>query len=117
MPTRRGLLGAGLAFCSCCLLDRARAQQPTPARRPVIVGGQRVKTIDTHCHCIFQDALSLMGGAGQAVVPPTRGVDEHFLLKGVERRLRSMDEMGIDMEILSINPFWYGADRETAGRV
>ncbi|MGI4802332.1 MAG: amidohydrolase family protein, partial [Janthinobacterium lividum] len=38
-------------------------------------------------------------------------------LKGVEGRLRSMDEMGIDMEILSINPFWYGADRETAGRV
>lgn len=117
MPSRRGLLGAGLAFCSCCLLDRARAQQPTPARRPVSIGGQRVRTIDTHCHCIFQDALSLMGGVGQNVVPPTRGVNEHFLLKGVEGRLRSMDEMGIDMEILSINPFWYGADRDTAGRV
>ena len=116
MPTRRGLLAAGLAFCSCCLLDRARAQS-APVRRPVSVGGQRVKTIDTHCHCIFQDALSLMGGAGQNVVPPTKGVDEHFLLKGVEGRLRSMDEMGIDMEILSINPFWYGADRDTATRV
>jgi len=75
-------------------------------RRPVSIGGHRVKTIDTHCHCIFEDALSLMGGAGQNIVPPTKGVDVHFLLKGVEGRLRSMDEMGIDMEILSINPFW-----------
>ena len=117
MPTRRGFLGAGLGFCSCCLLDQARAQQPRPVRRPVSVGGQRVRTIDTHSHCIFQDALSLMGGAGQNVVPPTRGVDEHFLLKGVEGRLRSMDDMGIDMEILSINPFWYGADRDTGARI
>ncbi|MDP9096405.1 MAG: amidohydrolase, partial [Pseudomonadota bacterium] len=91
--------------------------QPTPVRRPVSVGGQRVRTVDTHCHCIFQDALSLMGGAGQAIVPPTKGVDEHFLLKGVEGRLRSMDEMGIDMEILSINPFWYRTDRDTGARI
>ncbi len=117
MPSRRGLLGAGLAFCSCCLLDRAKAQQPAPVRRPVSVGGQPVRTVDTHAHCIFQDALSLMGGAGQNIVPPTRGVNEHFLLKGVEGRLRSMDDMGIDMEILSINPFWYGTDRDTGARI
>jgi len=119
MSTRRGLLGAGLAFCSCCLLDRARAQSslPPPARRPVTVGGQRVRTVDTHSHCLFQDALSLMGAVGQNVVPPTRGVDEHFLLKGVEGRLRSMDDMGVDMEILSINPFWCGTDRDTGSRI
>lgn len=75
------------------VLDRADATA-APVRRPVSIGGHRVKTIDTHCHCIFEDALSLMGGAGQNIVPPTKGVDEHFLLKGVEGRLRSMDEMG-----------------------
>ncbi len=118
MATRRGLLGAGLAFCSCCMLDRARAQQPTaPARRPVMLDGQAVRTVDAHAHCIFEDALALMGSRGQAIVPPTRGVDEHFLAKGVGDRLRSMDAMGIDMEILSINPFWYGTDRDTATRI
>ena len=122
MRSRRGFLGAGLAFCSCCLLDRARAQQPAspstgPARVPVMIGGQRVRTVDAHSHCIFEDALSLMGSRAQAIVPPTRGVDEHFLAKGVDGRLRSMDAMGIDMEILSINPFWYGADRETGARI
>jgi len=117
MATRRGFLGAGLAFCGCCMMNRAQAQQTAPVRRPVMLGGQAVRTIDTHTHCIFQDALALMGGAGQNIVPPTRGVDEHFLLKGVDGRLRSMDEMGIDMEVLSINPFWYGADRDTGGKI
>ncbi|MDT7951568.1 MAG: amidohydrolase family protein [Acetobacteraceae bacterium] len=120
MPSRRGLLGAGLAFCSCCLLDRARAQpahQQAPARRPVSIGGQRVKTVDVHSHCIFQDALSLMGAAGQNIVPPTKGVAEHFLANGVDDRLRSMDDMGVDMEILSINPFWYRTDRDTGSRI
>ena len=116
MSTRRSFLGAGLAFCGCCMRGRARAQQPAPAP-PASVGGKRVRTVDTHAHCIFEDALSLMGGAGQGIVPPTKGVDEHFLAKGVDGRLRSMDAMGIDMEILSINPFWYGADRDTGAKV
>ncbi len=116
MATRRNFLGAGLAFCSCGLLDRAHAQ-PAAVSRPISIGGAPVRTIDTHSHCIFEDALSLMGGSGQAILPPTKGVDEHFLAKGVDGRLRSMDAMGIDMEILSINPFWYRADREIGAKI
>ncbi len=29
-------------------------------------------------------------------------------------RLRAMDEQGIDVEALSINPYWYAADRDVA---
>jgi aminocarboxymuconate-semialdehyde decarboxylase len=29
-------------------------------------------------------------------------------------RIRAMDEQGIDIEALSINPFWYGANRDVA---
>ena len=117
MATRRGLIGAGLAFCGCCMLDRARAQGAAPARRPVMLNGQAVRTVDTHSHCIFQDALALMGPGGQRIVPPTKGVEEHFLANGVSGRLRSMDEMGIEMEVLSINPFWYGTDRDTGSKI
>ena len=52
MTTRRGFLkhasAAGMAFCSCGLLDAARAQAPgqPAARLPVTVNGKRVKTID-----------------------------------------------------------------------
>src|SRR3979411_1424790 len=33
------------------------------------------------------------------------------------QRLKEMDAMAIDMEVLSINPFWYGKDRDTAGQI
>ena len=34
-----------------------------------------------------------------------------------ERRIREMDEQGIDMEALSINPYWYRAERDVAAEV
>ena len=120
MRTRRGLLAAaGIAFCSCCMLEAARAQADGPARLPVSVGGKRVKTIDAHSHCLFADALELLGTGAQAALPATKGVQEHFLAESdiVAGRLASMDAMGIDMEILSINPFWYGQSREVAARI
>jgi aminocarboxymuconate-semialdehyde decarboxylase len=32
-------------------------------------------------------------------------------------RLLAMDDQGIDVQVLSINPFWYGADRDLARRI
>jgi aminocarboxymuconate-semialdehyde decarboxylase len=119
MTTRRrflkGAAFAGLGFCSCCLLDAARAQTGEGTRLPITVNGKRVKTIDVHAHCIFADALALLGSDAQAVLPATKGVQEHFL--GVEGRLKAMDDMGIDMEVLSINPFWYGRERDLAAKI
>ena len=119
MATRRAVLKAagatGVAFCSCCLLDAARAQGPASARLPVTIAGKRVKTVDVHAHCLFAETLALMGTDATALLPPTKGVPEHFL--GVEGRLKAMDDMAIDMEILSINPFWYGKDRDTAAKI
>jgi aminocarboxymuconate-semialdehyde decarboxylase len=34
-----------------------------------------------------------------------------------QNRLRAMDEQGIDVEALSINPFWYRAERDLAAQV
>ena len=117
MATRRTFLQsfAGAMFCSCCLLDAARAQTPAQRRLPVTVAGKRVRTIDVHAHCLFQEALELMGSDSTSVMPPTKGVADHFL--GVDRRLAIMDDMAIDMEVLSINPFWYGKDRDTSAKI
>src|SRR3978361_646120 len=115
MTTRRNFLkgaaATGIAFCSCGMLDAAHAQ-PGPARLPVKVGGKRVLTIDTHSHCYFHEAINLMGDAAGKVLPPVKGASEHFIV--IEQRLKEMDAMAIDMEILSVNPFWYGKDRDTA---
>lgn len=103
MSTRRSFLkgaaATGIAFRSCGILDKARAQ-PKPPRLPVKVGGKRVLTIDVHSHCYFHEALNLMGDAADKVLPPVKGVPEHFIV--MEQRLKEMDAMAIDMEILSI---------------
>ncbi|HLZ29279.1 MAG TPA: amidohydrolase family protein [Chloroflexota bacterium] len=85
--------------------------RPRGARREVIVGGRRVRTIDIHAHCVVPEAQALLG----LTTPATRfgqGIDE----VGAER-LRVMDEQGIDVEALSINPTWYLAERDVAERV
>ena len=80
-------------------------------RRRVVVGGRRVKTIDVHAHCIVPEAQALLG-------MPVR--DDRFG-RGIDevgaQRLQVMDEQGIDVEALSINPIWYRAPRDIAERV
>jgi aminocarboxymuconate-semialdehyde decarboxylase len=46
------------------------------------------------------------------LVAPTGAYSE--LLNLGPERLKAMDEQGIDVEVLSVNPFWYSADRELA---
>jgi predicted TIM-barrel fold metal-dependent hydrolase len=117
MTTRRNFLkgagATGIAFCSCGLLDAARAQPSEPRHLPIMIKGKRIKTIDVHAHCYFHEAIDLMGD--EAVLPPVKGVPEHFIV--VEKRLKDMDAMGIDMEVLSINPFWYRKERDVAAQI
>lgn len=118
MTTRRNFLkgaaASGIAFCGCGMLEAAHAQPKAP-RLPVKVAGKRVLTVDVHAHCYFREAINLMGDAADKVLPPVKGVPEHFIV--IEQRLREMDAMAIDMEVLSINPFWYGKDRDTAAAI
>jgi aminocarboxymuconate-semialdehyde decarboxylase len=118
MTTRRNFLkgatATGIAFCSCGMLDAARAQPRMP-RLPVKVNGKRVLTVDVHSHCYFHEAINLMGDGADKVLPPVKGVPEHFIV--IEQRLKEMDAMAIDMEVLSINPFWYGKERDIAAEI
>jgi len=110
----KGAALSGIAFCGCCMTDAARAQPKAP-RLPVKVGGKRVMTVDVHSHCHFHEALNLLGDAADKVLPPVKGAQEHFIV--IEQRLKEMDAMAIDMEILSINPYWYGKDRDLAAAI
>src|SRR5690242_11434527 len=80
-------------------------------RREVTVAGRRVTTIDIHAHCVIPEAQELMGIPTRDV-RFGRGIDE----VGAQR-LRVMDEQGIDVEALSINPTWYKLERDLADRV
>lgn len=117
MTTRRGFLkgagAAGIAFCSCGVLD-AHAQE-AGRRLPVMVRDKRIRTIDVHSHCVFHEAVSLMGDDARRVVAPVNGAENQYIV--VAERLKQMDSMAIDMEVLSINPFWYRRDRDTAAAI
>jgi aminocarboxymuconate-semialdehyde decarboxylase len=71
----------------------------------VVVNGRRVKTVDVHAHCSVPEAMALMG----LTVSPAA-----LLMSNAADRMRAMDEQGIDVEALSINPYWYAADRDVA---
>jgi predicted TIM-barrel fold metal-dependent hydrolase len=131
MTTRRefikGTAASGLVFCTCGLIDAASAQGSHKhpdlgsKRKPVIINGRRVKTIDVHAHCLFRDAIALMGEDAKSVEPPVKGAPEHYIpvsdKTAVGERLAAMDAMGIDVEVLSVNPFWYRKDRDTAAAI
>jgi aminocarboxymuconate-semialdehyde decarboxylase len=111
MTTRRDFIGgvagtmAGVAFVGCDLLNgsHVHAQGAPVRRREVVVSGRRVKTVDIHAHCAFPQAMALMGVKA----------NPESLVMGAER-IRAMDEQGIDVAALSINPYWYKAERDVA---
>jgi aminocarboxymuconate-semialdehyde decarboxylase len=106
VPDRRDFVRGAVAFVGCSLLGAAQAQIGKPARREVLVSGRRVKTIDVHAHVAIPEAMALMG----------MKVSPQSLVMG-EERIRAMDEQGIDMAALSINPYWYKAGRDVAQAV
>jgi aminocarboxymuconate-semialdehyde decarboxylase len=89
----------------------AGGAQPAAKRREVAVKGRRVKVIDIHAHCLIPAASKLVGE--DAYNHHTGGI----VMEDVSGRLRDMDTQGIDMEALSINPFWYRAERDVASEV
>ena len=117
MTTRRAFMqqAAGVMFTSCALLDAAHAQPAASNqnnRRQVTVGGKRAKVIDVHAHCVIPEAMAL---TGQKIVGDVKGQNDQVIV--MADRLRSMDEQGIDMEALSINPVWYRMERDLVTKV
>jgi aminocarboxymuconate-semialdehyde decarboxylase len=108
MSNRRAFLraagGAALAFAASGVYG-----QPSPKR--VTVGGRRVTVIDMHAHCAFPEVATRVPGVNAPrVAPPS-------LVLGPER-LTAMDERGIDVQVLSVNAYWwYSASREDARAV
>src|SRR5579872_7472320 len=123
MATRRdflkrgaGAVATGIVFCGCGLSHGARAQQSVGRKLPVMINGKRVKTIDMHAHCYFHETVALLGEEGTKIErSPVNGAAETFL--GIDQRLAAMDAQAVDMEVLSINPFWYGRDRDLAAKI
>ncbi len=102
-----------LVFVACGL-GAGPATDEQPRRREVVVNGKRVRTVDIHAHCAVPEALALMG---HELAGPGLRTDLDMATE-VDLRIKSMDEQGIDIEALSINPNWYRVDdRDLAGKI
>ena len=103
-----------LHFCGCPLLtiphspaDHARPSGKTK-RREVVVAGKRVKTVDVHAHCCVPKAMAVVGHPLEA---------SGLLMDDTSARIAAMDAQGIDIEALSINPYWYKASKDQSAEL
>src|SRR6202162_5360024 len=139
MPTRREFLkgvsstAAGILFSGCCCAEssfgfalnpRQSAAAPAAKRKPreVVIGGQRVKVVDVHAHVrvpeawdLVKDRIGREGRAGD--VQGANPANTANIQNDVEKHLADLDEMGIDVQALSINPFWYWADVDLSRKI
>jgi predicted TIM-barrel fold metal-dependent hydrolase len=119
MPNRRQFV-RGVAAATAGMLVGGGTLE-AQRRRQVTIGGRRIKTVDVHAHVTIPEAASMLqgtplargGGAGGAGGGGGAGANQSM---GPER-LQTMDGYGIDVQALSINPFWYAADRALSTRL
>ncbi len=99
---------SGIVFTGCGIVDAGHSHtQAGGRRRHVVVNGRRVKTVDVHAHCVIQEAMELFNSMPRVKTKPIVAQD----------RMREMDEQGVDVEALSINPDWYELERDLASQV
>jgi len=114
VASRRTFIGQ-LASASLVVAgSRLMALQAGVRRRDVSVGGRRVKTVDAHAHTFIPAVADVVRGT-ELEKGATASAGGNLVMN--DERLRRMDEQGIDVEVLTINPWWYSADRDLAARI
>jgi aminocarboxymuconate-semialdehyde decarboxylase len=90
-------------------------QTPPVQRRQVSIGNRRIQVVDVHGHFIAPEEMDVLRGT-----PLASNISNQLngaLVLG-PARLRTLDERGIDIQVLSHQGgWWYGTDRDLAGRL
>ncbi|MGB0575910.1 MAG: amidohydrolase family protein [Alphaproteobacteria bacterium] len=77
-------------------------------RQEVSINGTRITTVDIHAHCAVPEALAVLD------LPCEK---DTLLMSDPAERIAAMDSQGIDISALSINPYWYHAERDAAAEL
>src|SRR6478609_9570729 len=110
MPVTGDLVATALsaiAFIPCAMASVSSTSTPA-RRRETVINGKRVKTVDVHAHCIVPAAAAVINHPLEA---------PGLLMHDTSTRIAAMDAQGIDVEVLSINPYWYRAPRDAAAEL
>lgn len=106
---RRAFLSAAGASAAGILLAGRPLGALAQGRREIRVGGRRVRVVDIHAHCLFQEVAPVIAGT------PLENADLSDNLTIGPRRIDEMDARGIDVAALSVNRYWwYEAERSQA---
>lgn len=108
---RRLLLGAGVSMLPGTRAAFAQQGAPaTAARKTIMVGGQRARVIDIHCHCYIPGSAKMIAAADVAAqANPAENAPVAKLLTVADSRIAKMDARGIDVGVLTVNQFWWYA--------
>jgi aminocarboxymuconate-semialdehyde decarboxylase len=113
----RGVFGVATGtYCVACGLRHAKAQSAAP-RRAVTIAGQSVPTIDIHSHVLVREVLDVVRGTPIEPLLAGQLASASQAIPVGDERLAQMNNDGIEREALSINAYWYGADRDLARRI
>jgi aminocarboxymuconate-semialdehyde decarboxylase len=111
-----GMLLTGSAFAEAALQGGPAAPGAPVKRREVSVAGRRVKVVDVHAHCVIPEVLDVVKDTplASSAGPRARGPN----LMGPDR-IRAIDQLGVDVQVLSINGYWFYAatDRDLAAKI
>lgn len=118
ITNRRGFLMGAAAVAGAGYVgsrfggSSAFAAQAQGGRKQVMVGGRPVRIVDIHAHLVIPEAAQVLQGSG------LMGDFPRAQVMGPERFQR-MDARGIDVQVLSINGYWWyaAADRNLAARI
>ena len=99
---------SAIAFIPCAMASASSTPTPVARRRETVVNGKRVKTVDVHAHCIVPAAAAVINHPLEA---------PGLLMDDTNTRIAAMDAQGIDVEVLSINPYWYRAPHDAAAEL
>src|ERR1700722_5281662 len=110
-----GMLITGPAFAESALELQGDAAAPVK-RREVSIGGKRVKVVDVHAHCVIPEVWDLVKDTSLAATAGGRARGPNLM--GPDR-IRAIDQLGIDVQVLSINGYWFyaAADRDLAAKI
>jgi aminocarboxymuconate-semialdehyde decarboxylase len=99
---------SAIAFVPCIMGSVTGTSTAAPRRRETVINGKRVTTVDVHAHCIVPAAAAVIDHPLEA---------PGLLMHDTSTRIAAMNAQGIDVEVLSINPYWYRAPRDAAAEL
>jgi aminocarboxymuconate-semialdehyde decarboxylase len=112
MPNRRNFLKTLTgATAGAYVLGHGGLAAQGPARRQVSIGGKRIRVIDLHAHATVAEVDPVVKGTPYEKQAGGRPLGPD--------RIALIDKQGIDVQVLSINGFWWWEvkDRTLADRI